>query len=126
MRACSSVWLYEAWLKALRVVGSAKHFRQPAENFVEEHQTGVRTRASSFLRSLKCQTALLAFHPFGCNSFLLQLSLEVFRIEVFMKCERCQQNSARVRVDQMINGKRESHYLCQSCVDEIMNSMSQM
>src|SRR5579859_5246761 len=43
-----------------------------------------------------------------------------------MKCERCQQNPARVRVDQMVNGKRESHYLCQSCVDELMNTMSQM
>jgi ATP-dependent Clp protease ATP-binding subunit ClpC len=43
-----------------------------------------------------------------------------------MKCERCQQNPARVRVDQMINGKVESHYLCQSCVDELMNTMNQM
>jgi ATP-dependent Clp protease ATP-binding subunit ClpC len=43
-----------------------------------------------------------------------------------MKCERCQQNPARVRVDQMINGKVESHYLCQSCVDELMNAMGQM
>ncbi len=43
-----------------------------------------------------------------------------------MKCERCQKNPARVRVDQMVNGKRESHYLCQSCVEEIMNEMGQM
>jgi ATP-dependent Clp protease ATP-binding subunit ClpC len=43
-----------------------------------------------------------------------------------MKCERCQKNPARVRVDQMINGKRESHFLCQSCVEELMNAMGQM
>ncbi len=41
-------------------------------------------------------------------------------------CERCQKNPARVRVDQMVDGKRESHYLCQSCVDELMNAMGQM
>ena len=43
-----------------------------------------------------------------------------------MKCERCQKNPARVRVDQMIDGRRESHFLCQSCVDELMNAMGQM
>ncbi|GHO43337.1 ATP-dependent Clp protease ATP-binding subunit [Ktedonospora formicarum] len=43
-----------------------------------------------------------------------------------MKCERCRKNPARVRVDQMVDGKRESHYLCQSCVDELMNAMGQM
>jgi ATP-dependent Clp protease ATP-binding subunit ClpC len=43
-----------------------------------------------------------------------------------MKCERCQKNPARVRVDQMVNGKRESHFLCQSCVEELMNAMGQM
>ena len=43
-----------------------------------------------------------------------------------MKCERCQKNPARVRVDQMVDGRRESHYLCQSCVDEIMNAMGQL
>jgi len=41
-------------------------------------------------------------------------------------CERCQKNPARVRVDQMVDGKRESHYLCQSCVDELMNTMGQV
>ncbi len=39
-----------------------------------------------------------------------------------MKCERCQKNPARVRVDQIVDGRREQHYLCQSCVDELMNS----
>jgi len=43
-----------------------------------------------------------------------------------MKCERCQKNPARVRVDQMIDGRRVSHFLCQSCVDELMNAMGQL
>src|SRR5215469_12010794 len=43
-----------------------------------------------------------------------------------MKCERCQKNPARVCVDQMIDGRRESHFLCQSCVDELMNAMGQV
>lgn len=42
-----------------------------------------------------------------------------------MKCERCQKNPARVRVDQMVEGRRESHFLCQQCVDELMNAMGQ-
>ncbi|GCE47157.1 ATP-dependent Clp protease ATP-binding subunit ClpC [Thermosporothrix hazakensis] len=43
-----------------------------------------------------------------------------------MKCERCHKNPARVRVEQVIDGRREAHFLCQSCVDEIMNAMGQM
>ncbi|GCE11492.1 ATP-dependent Clp protease ATP-binding subunit [Tengunoibacter tsumagoiensis] len=43
-----------------------------------------------------------------------------------MKCERCQKNPARVRVDQMVDGRRESHLLCQSCVDELMSTMGQL
>jgi ATP-dependent Clp protease ATP-binding subunit ClpC len=43
-----------------------------------------------------------------------------------MRCERCQRNPARVRVDQMVNGYRESHFLCQSCVDELMHAMGHM
>ena len=39
-----------------------------------------------------------------------------------MKCERCKENPARVRVDEMLNGKRVPHYLCQSCFEEIMGS----
>src|SRR5258708_4971592 len=39
-----------------------------------------------------------------------------------MKCERCEKNPARVRVDEIVNGKRVSHYLCQSCVDELMST----
>jgi ATP-dependent Clp protease ATP-binding subunit ClpC len=43
-----------------------------------------------------------------------------------MKCERCQKNPARVRVDQIVDGRREAHYLCQSCVEELMSAMNQM
>src|SRR5690242_10868878 len=42
-----------------------------------------------------------------------------------MKCERCQKNPARVRVDQVVDGRREQHYLCQQCVDELMSMMGQ-
>jgi len=42
-----------------------------------------------------------------------------------MKCERCQKNPAQVRVDEIVNGRRVPHFLCQSCVDELMNEMSQ-
>ncbi|HYB00823.1 MAG TPA: AAA family ATPase, partial [Ktedonobacteraceae bacterium] len=43
------------------------------------------------------------------------------------KCERCEKNPARVRIDQIVNGRREQHYLCQSCVDELMGAaMGQM
>src|SRR2546427_4805793 len=44
-----------------------------------------------------------------------------------MKCERCQKNPARVRIDQIVDGRREQHYLCQSCVEELMGAaMEQM
>src|SRR5436190_6009053 len=44
-----------------------------------------------------------------------------------MKCERCEKNPARVRIDQIVNGRREQHYLCQQCVDELMSAaMGQM
>ncbi|GCF07731.1 ATP-dependent Clp protease ATP-binding subunit [Dictyobacter arantiisoli] len=42
-----------------------------------------------------------------------------------MKCERCQKNPAQVRVDQLMEGRRVSHLLCQSCVDELMSVMEQ-
>src|SRR5579863_9125684 len=42
------------------------------------------------------------------------------------RCERCQKNPARVRVDEIVNGQRVEHYLCQSCVDELMGAMGQM
>jgi ATP-dependent Clp protease ATP-binding subunit ClpC len=43
-----------------------------------------------------------------------------------MKCERCQKNLARVRVDELVDGRRVSHFLCQSCVDELMSTMGQV
>src|SRR5579859_7468170 len=36
-----------------------------------------------------------------------------------MKCERCQKNPARVRV---IDERREEHFLCQPCLDELMGA----
>ena len=36
------------------------------------------------------------------------------------KCERCKTNEARVRLDAINNGKREQHYLCRSCAEELM------
>jgi ATP-dependent Clp protease ATP-binding subunit ClpC len=36
------------------------------------------------------------------------------------KCERCKVNDARVRLDAINNGKREQHYLCRSCAEELM------
>ena len=38
------------------------------------------------------------------------------------KCERCKENDARVRLDSIVNGKRESHYFCRQCAEEIMGS----
>ena len=45
-----------------------------------------------------------------------------------MKCERCEKNPARVRIDEIdANGQRVHHYLCQSCVEELMGAaMGQM
>jgi len=43
-----------------------------------------------------------------------------------MKCERCQKNPVRVRVEELIDGHRVSHFLCQSCVDELMSTMGQV
>src|SRR5579859_2418222 len=37
-----------------------------------------------------------------------------------MKCERCQKNPAVARIDQIVNGRREAHFLCQSCAEELM------
>jgi ATP-dependent Clp protease ATP-binding subunit ClpC len=42
-----------------------------------------------------------------------------------MKCERCGKNPAEVRINQEINGHREAHQLCRSCIAEMMNSMGQ-
>src|SRR5437764_15100927 len=53
--------------------------------------------------------------------------VSIVRSIKLMKCERCQKNPARVRVDQIVDGRREQHYLCQSCIDELMSAaMEQM
>ena len=38
------------------------------------------------------------------------------------KCERCQTNDARVRLDTVVNGRREQHYFCQPCAEELLGS----
>jgi ATP-dependent Clp protease ATP-binding subunit ClpC len=45
-----------------------------------------------------------------------------------MKCERCGKNTPQVRIDQVNpDGKREQHFLCRSCVEELMGeAMNQM
>ena len=42
-----------------------------------------------------------------------------------MQCEHCRKSPAHVRIDQMIDGKKKSYHLCQSCVDKMMNVFSQ-
>jgi len=39
------------------------------------------------------------------------------------KCERCKVRDARVRVDQVLNGRREQHFLCQTCFEELMGGV---
>ncbi|HZU13264.1 MAG TPA: AAA family ATPase [Chloroflexota bacterium] len=38
------------------------------------------------------------------------------------KCERCKTNDARVRIDQIVAGKRESRYLCENCAQEVVGN----
>ena len=38
------------------------------------------------------------------------------------KCERCQQNDARVRLDSILNGRREQHYFCRQCAEELLGA----
>jgi ATP-dependent Clp protease ATP-binding subunit ClpC len=37
------------------------------------------------------------------------------------KCERCDKNDARVRFDAIVNGRREQHYFCRQCAEELMS-----
>ncbi|HEU5439607.1 MAG TPA: ATP-dependent Clp protease ATP-binding subunit [Ktedonobacterales bacterium] len=37
------------------------------------------------------------------------------------KCERCKQNDARVRMDAVVNGRREQHFFCRECAEELMS-----
>ena len=36
------------------------------------------------------------------------------------KCERCEKNDARVRLDSVVNGRREQHYFCRQCAEELL------
>ncbi len=38
------------------------------------------------------------------------------------KCERCQTRDARVRLDTVVNGRREQHYFCQQCAEELLGA----
>ena len=35
-------------------------------------------------------------------------------------CERCKTNDARVRLDSVVNGRREQHYFCRECAEELL------
>src|SRR5215472_3597123 len=35
-------------------------------------------------------------------------------------CERCQKNEARVRLERIVNGRREQHFFCPSCAEELL------
>jgi ATP-dependent Clp protease ATP-binding subunit ClpC len=36
------------------------------------------------------------------------------------KCERCNTNDAQIRLDSMVNGRREQHYFCRQCAEELL------
>ena len=36
------------------------------------------------------------------------------------KCESCQTREAHVRLDALVNGRRESHFFCKQCAEQIM------
>ena len=36
------------------------------------------------------------------------------------KCERCNLNDARVRLDSVVNGRREQHFFCRQCAEELL------
>jgi ATP-dependent Clp protease ATP-binding subunit ClpC len=38
------------------------------------------------------------------------------------KCERCQLNDARVRLDSVVNGRREQHFFCRQCAEELLGA----
>jgi len=40
-----------------------------------------------------------------------------------MRCERCGKNPAEVRINQITNGRQETHQLCRSCIAELINAM---
>ena len=40
------------------------------------------------------------------------------------KCERCQTRDARVRLDSMVDGRREQHYYCRQCAEELLGQVN--
>ncbi|MGH2504034.1 MAG: ATP-dependent Clp protease ATP-binding subunit, partial [Ktedonobacterales bacterium] len=40
------------------------------------------------------------------------------------KCERCNINDARVRVNTVTNGRREQHFYCKDCAQELFGQMN--
>lgn len=40
-----------------------------------------------------------------------------------MRCERCGKNPAEVRINQITNGRQETHQLCRSCIAELISAM---
>ncbi len=40
------------------------------------------------------------------------------------KCERCNVNDARVRLNSVTNGRREQHFYCRQCAEELLGQMN--
>ncbi|HEX8982272.1 MAG TPA: ATP-dependent Clp protease ATP-binding subunit [Ktedonobacterales bacterium] len=40
------------------------------------------------------------------------------------KCERCQINDARVRLNSVTNGRREQHFYCRECAEELLGQVN--
>src|SRR6185437_6104127 len=40
------------------------------------------------------------------------------------KCERCNINDARVRLNTLTNGRREQHFYCKECAQELLGQMN--
>ncbi|HEX9039284.1 MAG TPA: ATP-dependent Clp protease ATP-binding subunit [Ktedonobacterales bacterium] len=40
------------------------------------------------------------------------------------KCERCETRDARVRLDTMVEGRREQHFYCRECAEEVIGQAS--
>ncbi len=40
------------------------------------------------------------------------------------KCERCHINDARVRLNSVTNGRREQHFYCKECAQELLTQMN--
>lgn len=69
-------------------------------------------------------TGKTLFWPYGTVSALVGHFLRKWRLgkqvshQKVPVCECCQTNPSHVRIDQLHNGRIESHFLCQSCANE--------